>query len=123
MALLAGDAIQSLFGSVLGSVLYENARLESWAKSSVRDPATGTFPYALSAQADCKVQMDACTEAQRGQDGYAVGDVRFMVLQSDLPTQVNTDSRIAYRGQTYLVMSVEQDPARVYWDCRARLAP
>lgn len=118
--MLGTDYLQNLFGSVL-STIYEDASLETWAKSSTRVPVKGTFPYARTAQESCKVQRDACTEAQRGQDGYAAGDVRFMVLQSGVGMQLNTDSRIVYRGQTYLVMAVDQDPARVYWDCRARL--
>lgn len=120
--MLVSDRIQALFGAALHGI-YEPAVLETWALSGTRDPATGTFSQTKSGEHDVRAQRDVCTEAQRGQDGYSAEDVRFLILQSGVSAQPNSDSRIIYRGGPYLVMSVDQDPARSYWDCRARLAP
>lgn len=118
--MLSTNRIQALFGGVLGRI-YEGATLEIWGRSTVRDPETGTFPDVRHSVHPVKVQRDACTEAQREQQGYSAEDVRLMVLQSGLTAVPDTDSRIRYRNGEYRVMSVEEDPARVYWDCRARL--
>lgn len=113
--------IQRMAGSVL-STLYEDAVLEIWEMGTERDPATGTFPVIKKSEHRVKVQRDECTEAQRADPGYVAQDVRFLVLQHCLCARPDTDSRIRYRGATYRVMDVAEDPARVYFDARARAA-
>lgn len=121
--MLSGDDIQELFGEVLGDI-YEDATLEIWGRSETRDPVTGTFPPVLLSEHQVKVQRDECTEAQRQADGYTVGDVRFLILQHGVEAQPDSDCRVLYRGDRYrLFAPIAQDPARVYWDARARLMP
>lgn len=118
--MLATDRLQRMFYRQFAPI-YEDGTLEAWASSPFRDPDTGVFPFAMVGMAPIKVQRDQCTEAQRMADGYAPTDVRFLVLQYGVNIIPNTDSRVVYRGENYRVMSVDQDPARAYWDFRARL--
>ena len=117
--MLSTDRIQSIFGSVLLNI-YEDGTLQSVTQNPVRDPNTGTFPSVLGTPEACKLQRDKCTNRQREEVGYSSEDVRFLILQSGLVVTPNTDSRVSYRGFNYRVMSVDQDPARAYWDIRAR---
>lgn len=120
MGLLDGDDLQAFLGSALAG-LYEDGTAEFWGFSTTRNVSTGTFPMTKSGEEACKVQRDACTEAQKREDGYTATDVRLLVLQYGLSGEITADCRVVYRGDTYRVMSVDQDPARSYWDCRARL--
>lgn len=117
MGLLTTDHIQATVYHALKGI-YGDGVLQSWA--SQRDPVTLLQVKSLVAAADCKVQKDRCTEAQRLEIGYSALDVRFLVLQYGIPFEVNDDSRLIYYGESYHILSVGQDPARAYWDLRAR---
>lgn len=117
--MLGTDRMQALFGSVLGRI-YEDAVLEVWTMGTTRG-ADGTFPYTKASEAAIKVQRDACTESQVQADDYTASDVRFLILQSGVATAPDSDCRVRYRSETYrLFAPITQDPARVYWDARAR---
>lgn len=116
--MLGGDDIQDMFASVLGGI-YEEATLVTMSRGTVRDKETGLFGNTPSRTA-VSVQRDVCTTRQMAQQGYSDKDVRIMVLQSGVSVRPNTDSEIEYRTETYLVMDVDEDPFRVYWDLRAR---
>ena len=146
--MLATDRIAGIMRRALGP-LYEDAILQAYTQDDTRDPARGTFLWIFAASVSVKVQRDDCTEAQRGQDGYTAKDVRFLVLQHGVAEAIiategggqvltedgglllvensavhpNTDYRVIYRNAEYRVMSVSEDPARSYWDFRARLMP
>lgn len=123
MGILSGSHIQALFGATLGG-LYEEATVSIYMRSTTRDPATGTFPLVHQGDYPAKVQRDECSYAQRQEDGYAHGDKRLLILQSGfagtLPDQ-RGEARVIYRGETHRVQSINEDPARAYWDCRVRL--
>lgn len=123
MGILSGDHIQALFGATLAG-LYEDASVSIYHRSTVRDPATGTFPLVHQGDYPAKAQRDECSYAQRQEDGYAHGDKRMLVLQhgfgATFPDQ-SGEARILYRGEAHRVQSIEEDPARAYWDCRVRL--
>lgn len=119
--MLSTGRIQSMLGRALGG-LYESAVLEVWATSTVRDATTGTFPMEKVRDVRVRVQRDTCSEAQQRQADYTVGDVRFLILQRGVSVEPTTDCELVYRGQRYMLCApIEQDPARVYWDARARL--
>lgn len=118
VAVLENDDIQGLFGDVLGSI-YGPGVLVTRARSSVRNPVTGVFPY-TDTSTNVLVQRDRCTSRQMAQVGYSDKDVRIMVLQSGVMVRPDTDSEIVHRGETFLVMDVDEDPFRVYWDLRSR---
>lgn len=71
---------------------------------------------------DCQVQVDVATEAMRGQNGFAEGDVRLLVIE--LTGGITTDDAIevlagAYAG-VWSVAAVSADPAGIGYDCRGR---
>ena len=66
-----------------------------------------------------KVQFDRVTQRMAAADGYAVGDQRILVLAEGV-APFATDAEIATGGETWRVVSVEQDPARAYYEVRAR---
>jgi hypothetical protein len=75
----------------------------------------------------CMVQVDAATEAMRQADGYAEGDVRFLILAATLEGTVNTDATVeVLEGPhvgTWLVSAIERDPLAIYHQGRGRRAP
>lgn len=116
--MLEEDGIRDMFAGVLGDI-YGPAVLVTLSRSNVRDPATGTFPVTTTST-NVRAQRDVCTHKQMAHVGYSEKDVRIMVLQSGVSVRPNTDSEITQRGETFLVMDVDEDPFRVYWDLRAR---
>lgn len=116
--MLEDDSIRDLFGSVLGDI-YGPAVMVTKTRSAVRDPETGVFPESVT-RTPVRVQRDVCTSRQMAQSGYSDKDVRIMVLQSGVCVRPNTDSEIIYRSESFLVMDVDEDPFRSYWDLRAR---
>ena len=74
---------------------------------------------------DCRVQVDACTEAMRAAEGYTEKDVRLIVLREGVGP-LTTDDRVEVLSGpcagVYMVQSVGLDPAGAAFDCRARPA-
>jgi len=75
---------------------------------------------------DCTVQIDAATEAMRQSQGFADGDVRFIILAATLAGALDTDARVEIAGGPFagawLVSSLERDPAGIGWVGRGRRA-
>ncbi|MET3710409.1 hypothetical protein ABIC65_001089 [Sphingomonas trueperi] len=86
---------------------------------SIVTPGT---PIAL----DCMAQVDAATEAMRGEASYTDGDVRILVLADTLAGTLDTAARIEITEGphvgTFMIATCQRDPAAIYWDCRGRRA-
>ena len=117
--MLSYDDIQAILGDALHD-LYEPATLEIWEMGDTRDPTTGTFTMTKTAEKAVRAQVDSCTEEQRGDPGYAPEDVRLLILQHDIDAAPTRDCRVRHGGVTWRIMTIAQDPARAYWDMRAR---
>lgn len=76
---------------------------------------------------DCMAQIDSATEAMRQAEGYAEGDVRFMILSATLMGSVGTDATVEVLGGphtgAWLVSAIERDPMAIYYQGRGRRAP
>jgi hypothetical protein len=76
---------------------------------------------------DCMSQIDAATEAMRQADGYAEGDVRFLILSATLMGSVGTDATVEVldgpHAGAWLVSAIERDPMAIYYQGRGRRAP
>jgi len=118
MGLFDTTHIQATVYSAL-SPLYSDATIELW--KSERNPDSNTMGKVFDYEAACKVQKDACTQAQRREVGYSATDVRFLILQYGLALEINDDSRLVFKDETYSIQSVSEDPPRSYWDVRARI--
>lgn len=113
MGLLDGG-IQAVFGAAF-SPLYLS---ETLTRNTLTHNGKGGGSSAGVPQ-PCRVQKDACTEAMREQEGYTAEDVRLLVLQASVTGgDIDTDCTVTYRGTTYEIASVTQDPAGSYWECR-----
>lgn len=114
--MLAG--IQALFAATF-SEYYRDATLELRAKSGTRDPATGSFEFAIEQSVDVKVQINDTNAAKREPRTGAVEDFRILVLWTDeLDRPIGADDRIILDGETYRVQQPPRtDPAKAYWDC------
>lgn len=82
-------------------------------------------PTAVETETPARVQVDAMTEAMRGQDGAADSDRRILVLA---PITFDTDAVIAvnegpYAGSRWLVMTTANDPCLSYTEARCRRRP
>lgn len=117
-------SLSAAFAGILTSLpgVYKSGTMSIFGQGA-RNPATGTFTEALLATVDVRVQKDRCTQSQRASDGYVANDVRLLILRHGVIVTPNTDARITLDGETYLVMTVDEDTLQIYWDCRARLAP
>ena len=120
MGLLDGG-IQSLMGSAFGW-LYLPGTL---TRVTLVDDGHGGGSEATTDQ-DCRVQVDACTEAMRQQAGYTSTDVRLLILQAGVAGgDIKTDDRVTvlggpHAGRTFEIAAVgPQDPGSSYWECRA----
>lgn len=109
--------ISELFGDVFGA-MYLDGALTHLVRSddSYGGGATTEVSEAV------KIQVDECTERMREEEGYTSGDVRLIILQSGVGIALDTDCRATVDGATYIIASVDQDPAQSYWECRARPA-
>lgn len=114
MTLLNGD-IRSLFGSVFGGI-YDDGTLTRVSQTS--DGVGGLTPSTATPVA-VKVQVDACTEVQKLEDGWSQKDVRLLVLQDGVSPKPKNGDRIVAKSITYtLGPIVTEDPASSYAECR-----
>lgn len=115
------DFISGIFGTVLG-VVYENATLEIWGRSALRDPDTGSYPLVKLSESAVKIQFDSVTEEMKLEAGYSSNEVLVRMLQQDVVSPPDADSRLVTSRGTYLVRSpIMEDTFRVYWELRCRL--
>jgi hypothetical protein len=74
----------------------------------------------------CSVQIDVATEAMRRSDGYSDGDVRFIILAATLDGGLDTDASVEVAAGpfagSWLVSSIERDPAGIGWVGKGRRA-
>lgn len=115
MSLLDGE-IATLFGEVFGAIYLDGTHSRV---TRTEDPASaGNIIETASSQA-CRVQVDACTERQKLEQGYSARDVRLLVLQSGLDGAVRNGDRITTKGKTWIAgPTVTEDPASSYWEIR-----
>lgn len=104
-----------LFGAALAGT-YEDAVLRRRASPSYS--TGGRLSADAPADFPCKAQMQQMTERMRMAAGYTDTDQRIFILASTLATVPTTDDEIELLGQRWGIASVDQDPARAYWDLR-----
>lgn len=115
MGLLDGD-IQSLFGGVFSQLYLDGA---IYAPMTYTDDGQGGLTASEPTATPCKLQIDACTERQKLEQGYSARDVRILVLQSGLGARPSPGSRIAAKGVLYTIGPVvTEDPASSYFEIR-----
>lgn len=113
MSLLDGD-IRALFGEVFGEFYLDG----SFVSVTNTDDGYGGYTQTTSTQA-CKLQVDACTERQKLEDGYTARDVRVLVLQASVTGRPSPGNRIIAKGIEYVCGPVvTEDPASSYYEIR-----
>lgn len=72
----------------------------------------------------CLAQADYAGEAMRGEQGWADGDIRILILSDGLTGTITTDDRIEIKTGpfvgTWSIQSVSRDPANIGWELRGR---
>lgn len=106
-----------LFGAALAGV-YEDATLHRRASTAYGDG--GAITTGSATTFTCKAQIQAMTERMRAADGYADSDQRIFILASSLSVMPTSDDEITLAGVRWGIASVDQDPARSYWEVRGR---
>lgn len=115
------DFVSDLFGTVL-DVVYEDATLEIWGRSPVRDDSTGSFPLVKLSEAGVKIQFDYMTEEMKLEAGYSSNEVLIRMLQHGIEIPPDADSRIVTARGVHLVRPpITEDTFRIYWELRCRL--
>lgn len=75
----------------------------------------------------CMAQIDVATEAMRQSDGFAEGDVRFLILATTLDGALDTDATARVtagpHAGVWTVTAIDRDPMNIYWQGRGRRAP
>lgn len=120
MGLLDGQ-IAALFGQIF-SAIYLDGSIVSALTVPIYDMEGNITGYEGGDPTPCKVQIDAASHSMRQSEGFADGDVRLIVLSHGIPVELSTDHRIMAQGQTWMIASVERDPAASHWICRGRRA-
>jgi hypothetical protein len=73
---------------------------------------------------DCQCQIDDATEYMRANEGFADGEVRFVILRAGLGTDPTTDAKIKVlagpKAGTWLLSSLSLDPAGIGWTGKGR---
>jgi alanyl-tRNA synthetase len=86
---------------------------------SIADPG-------VVSERDCSVQVDKATWEMQQADGYAEGDMLFLMLCSSLSGALDTDARIRVlagpHAATWLVSGIAKDALGIYWSGTGRLA-
>lgn len=114
MSLLDGD-IRTLFGEVFGE-FYLDGTIISVTHT---DDGYGGYTETTTEQ-PCKLQVDACTDRQKLEQGYTARDVRVLVLQASITGRPSPGNRIVAKGIEYVCGPVvTEDPASSYWEVRA----
>jgi hypothetical protein len=83
-------------------------------------------------KAPCRVQIDDATEYMRAQEGFADGEVVFVILSASIgvgsltgqPPVINTDAVVTIpngpRAGTWQVATLGRDPAGIGWSGKGR---
>lgn len=118
-------AVAAKVGSLAGAPFYDGA-IGSEETPGHYDDDGNWVPGEAATERPCKVQIDVATEAMRQTDGFVDGDVRFIILAASVTGSINTDAIVKIaagdRAGTWMVSSLELDPARIGWVGRGRRA-
>jgi hypothetical protein len=91
----------------------------TWPGTPVTDDGGSITSPGEPASHDCRVQIDAATQAMRSSPGFLETDVRLLVLRFAVP--LDTKARVTVGGAAYELLSCQSDPAGIGWECRGRL--
>ena len=127
---MLGDAFASIAAAV--SATYGGpffAGKVHTVSETVYDDGGSIADPGVEVERDCMVQVDAVTEAMRGERGFSEEDVRLLVI--GLAGDLNTDAVVevlpgpnvpADHVGSWSIQSVGRDPLGVYRECRGRKA-
>lgn len=105
--------IRAMFGAAFGS-FYLDGTLVKVANTYATD---GTISTVETTEA-VKVQQDSVDERTRAEGGYQQNEEKFLILQNGVTGPVSGDCKLIFEGNTYMLSSPNQDPARSYWSVR-----
>ncbi|TZG26513.1 hypothetical protein [Sphingomonas montanisoli] len=120
-AMFAGIAqgISAMFGGP-----YHAAQVITFTETEY-DAGGSIVSPGVEVRRDCQAQIDVATEAMRA-EGYASGDVRFLILAATLSGTIDTDAKVEVLAGphvgTWHVSQIERDPMGVYYAGRGRRA-
>ena len=112
------SAVQALFGTVFGAI-YDPGTLRRLVITNDGNTAT---PQNIP----IKLQVDACTEAMRQEEGYSSTDVSLIILQAGVAggAPKTTDQVWHSDGRKFKCSpTVTSDPVNSYWQIRGVLIP
>lgn len=109
-------------GPFVAAVLRWPGEVQTDEGGSIADPDNPAEPE----EHDCQVQVDVCTEAMRGEAGYADKDVRLIVLAPELGRAVDTDATLVIasgdNAGEWSIQSETRDVLGCAYDGRGRRA-
>lgn len=116
MSLLDGGMAEA-FGEIFGGEYIAGQLLPV----TLTKVSGGKLEETLGALLPCLYQPERTTQAMRESQGYTQLDTRFFVLQAGVTAGPLKDwELIDKNGARWAVQSVDQDPARSYWDLHTR---
>jgi hypothetical protein len=76
---------------------------------------------------DCRLMVDAMTEAMRRETGSREQDRRIIILSTSTTAPIDTDCEVIcdqgpYSGVRFQVASIDRDPCGAYWQIRGSRA-
>lgn len=113
--------IASAFSGVLGGPFYASTAITPG--EAVKDDGGSIVTPGTPTVENCLAQRDICTERMRADADFTEKDVRLIVTGID---SLTTDAKILIstgpHAGTYVLRSVDRDPASCGWECRGRAA-
>lgn len=116
MGLLDGE-LAGVFAAAFGPIYLDG----SLYRSTLTHDGAGGGTEAFAGPEDVKAQVDATTQAMRDAPGYIDTDQRIIVLAAGIDP-ITTDDEIEVDGVRWQIASVNQDPAKAYYELRGRRA-
>ena len=116
MGLLDGD-IQAVIGDALEDILLDATYYDDAETVNAASGTTTTTTTSYS----CKALVDMAPNAFSAGQNWQAGDRRVLVTQTSLTlTTPAPGDRILVRGETFEIISVDQDPAQALWMFQGR---
>lgn len=115
------SSIAEGFSDAMGGPFHDALAL--WPGEPVKDAGGAIISPGTPTETPCSVQVDKVTELMRRDPEYRDKDVRLIVINI---ANIDTDARIQIatgdHAGTWMIQSVERDPAAIGFDCRGRRA-
>lgn len=117
---LSGSMAASIYLG-LKNIFLDATLIHDVASSNSPDIDAFDIPAPTATSYTCKAIVEMYSEAARAEGFANQSDRRVIILNDSLSVTPVSNDRITIRSATYVIITVEADPALVTWVCKARI--